>query len=139
MSANYDRFPGFAGRQIPIEGRTTYLQAALGHYGGLLAAPERLHAACEDYRAGARIGRRLDEVAIGTGRRIACPTLVVSASHCLTGSPLASWRARCSGAGFDSDDNFLAEENPHGTCSSPSNRRRPAHVTGDEDAREGEA
>jgi pimeloyl-ACP methyl ester carboxylesterase len=138
--------PGIPRAADPIEGRATCLRAALGHYHCLLAPPERLHAACEDYCAGASIDRRRDEVAIGAGRRITCPTLVLWARQYLPGNPLASWRTWCARfSGAIDSDHFLAEGNPHGTLasSSPScNRWQPAHdrhITGDEDVHEGEA
>jgi hypothetical protein len=115
MSATRDLFPGTA--EIPIERRAYYLEAALGHCRRLLAAPERLHAVCEDDRDGASIDRRTDEVDIGAGRSLTWPTFVLSASHHLTSDPLASWRAWCaslSGAAVDGG-HFLSAANPHGT------------------------
>ena len=91
--------------------------AALAHYRGLLQSPARVHAVCEDYRAGATIDRRLDEADVAAGRKIACPTFVLWASAYLPGNPLSVWQAWCtsvSGAAVDSG-HFLAEENPAGT------------------------
>jgi haloacetate dehalogenase len=90
---------------------------ALQHYRALLQQPARVHAVCEDYRAGAGIDRELDDADLAAGRKIACPTLVLYASHYLAGSPLDVWRAWCSdvsGAAVDSG-HFLAEENPKDT------------------------
>jgi haloacetate dehalogenase len=90
---------------------------ALQHYRALLQDPARVHAVCEDYRAGATIDRALDDADIAAGRRIGCPTLVLWASHYLAGSPLDIWRAWCtnvSGAAVSSG-HFLAEENPKET------------------------
>jgi haloacetate dehalogenase len=72
---------------------------------------------CEDYRAGAGIDRALDDADMAAGRRIACPTLILYASHYLAGSPLDIWRAWCTevaGAAIASG-HFLAEENPDET------------------------
>jgi len=90
---------------------------ALQHYRALLQDPARVHAVCEDYRAGATIDRALDDADIAAGRRIGCPTLVLYASHYLAGSPLDIWRAWCTdvaGAAIPSG-HFLAEENPNDT------------------------
>jgi haloacetate dehalogenase len=90
---------------------------ALEHYRALLRDPARVHAVCEDYRAGAGIDRALDDADMAAGRRIACPTLVLYASHYLAGSPLDIWRAWCTevaGAAIASG-HFLAEENPDET------------------------
>jgi haloacetate dehalogenase len=90
---------------------------ALEHYRALLRDPARVHAVCEDYRAGAGIDRELDDADLAAGRKIACPTLVLYASNYLAGDPLGAWRAWCtslSGAAVASG-HFLAEENPSDT------------------------
>ena len=43
------------------------------HYRALLQDPARVHAVCEDYRAGATIDRALDDADIAAGRKIGCP------------------------------------------------------------------
>lgn len=90
---------------------------ALKHYRTLLQDPARVHAVCEDYRAGATIDRTLDDADMAAGRRIGCPTLVLYASHYLAGGPVDIWRAWCtdvSDAAIASG-HFLAEENPKDT------------------------
>jgi haloacetate dehalogenase len=55
----------------------------------------RIHAQCEDYRAGATIDRDLDQADRDANRRLDCPVLVLWSSGYLAGkanSPLASWR-----------------------------------------------
>ena len=42
---------------------------ALAHYRALLTDPARVHAVCEDYRAGATIDRRLDEADLAAGHK----------------------------------------------------------------------
>lgn len=89
----------------------------LAHYRALLQDPARIHAVCEDYRAGATIDRRLDEADMAAGRKIACPTFVLWARSYLAGDPLAVWGGWCTsvtGASIDSG-HFLAEENPKDT------------------------
>ena len=54
---------------------------ALAHYRALLQDPARVHAVCEDYRAGATIDRQLDEADLAAGRKIACPTFVLWAQR----------------------------------------------------------
>ena len=87
---------------------------ALAHYRALLQDPARVHAVCEDYRAGATIDRVLDEADLAAGRKIECPTFVLWSRSYLPGDPLAVWKNWCTnvtGASIDSG-HFLAEENP---------------------------
>jgi haloacetate dehalogenase len=87
---------------------------ALAHYRALFSEPARIHAVCEDYRAGAGIDRQLDDADFVAGRTIACPTLVLWADRYLAGTPLDVWRPWCtdlSGAAVRSG-HYLAEENP---------------------------
>jgi haloacetate dehalogenase len=92
--------------------------AALTHYRALMQTPERVHAVCEDYRAGATIDRRLDEADLAVGRRIACPTFLLWGRDYLGrtgGNPLEIWRHwanNLAGAEIISG-HFLVEENPN--------------------------
>jgi haloacetate dehalogenase len=55
----------------------------------------RIHAQCEDYRAGATIDRDLDQADRAANRRLDCPVLVLWSTGYLAdkaNSPLASWR-----------------------------------------------
>jgi haloacetate dehalogenase len=94
---------------------------ALAHYHAQVRDPARVHAFCEDYRAGAGIDRRLDEADFAAGRRIACPTLVLHGRHLPTGpaggNPLDIWRGCCTNvsAAPIASGHFLAEENPADT------------------------
>ena len=93
---------------------------ALDHYRALFAEGARIHAMCEDYRAGATVDRALDEDDRTAARRIAAPTLVLWGSDYLgrgKGNPLEIWRRLCDdveGQAIDSG-HFLAEENPEAT------------------------
>jgi haloacetate dehalogenase len=92
---------------------------ALAHYRALMSDPARVHAVCEDYRAGATVDRRLDEADLAAGRQITCPTLVLWGSDYLGrgAPPLEVWRRWCtnvSGTAIDSG-HFLADENPAAT------------------------
>lgn len=93
---------------------------ALEQYRALLAVPQRIHAVCEDYRAGATIDRRFDEADRASGRRIGCPTLVLWGSGYVGrghADPLAIWRDWCADVrGREiASGHFLAEENPQDT------------------------
>lgn len=92
---------------------------ALAHYRALLADPARVHAVCEDYRAGATVDRLLDEADQAAGRKIACPTFLLWGSDYLGKGPdpLEVWRGWCadvSGTEIRSG-HFLADENPADT------------------------
>jgi haloacetate dehalogenase len=93
---------------------------ALACYRALMQDPRRVHAVCEDYRAGATLDRSLDEADLSAGRRIACPTFVLWGTDYLGrggANPLDVWRAWCtqlSGTAIASG-HFLAEENPRAT------------------------
>jgi haloacetate dehalogenase len=93
---------------------------ALAHYRALMSDPRRVHAMCEDYRAGATIDRRLDEADLAAGRKITSPTLVLWGSDYLgrgAAPPLEVWHRWCTdvtGVEIDSG-HFLADENPTAT------------------------
>jgi haloacetate dehalogenase len=69
---------------------------ALESYRTSCNEPTRIHAFCEDYRAGATIDVAQDEADLAAGRRIACPVHVVSSEFYLVKSagesPLDVWR-----------------------------------------------
>jgi haloacetate dehalogenase len=91
---------------------------ALTHYRAMLDAPERIHAVCEDYRAGASYDREADEADRKAGRRISCSTLLLWSSDYLAAKgaadPLGVWRDWCTDVeGHEiRSGHFLAEENP---------------------------
>ncbi|MEZ5816462.1 MAG: alpha/beta hydrolase [Hyphomicrobiaceae bacterium] len=90
---------------------------ALEDYCASLSDPDRVHATCEDFRAGASCDLYDDWTERRLGRRIECPTFVVwGQSGSLGGisDPIALWRNWCvavTGCMIDSG-HFLAEENP---------------------------
>ena len=90
---------------------------SLQSYREQISDPARIHAMCEDYRAGASVDRRLDLADKSNGARIAAPLLFVWSKHgfpAATGDPLGLWRAwaaTLSGAEVDSG-HFMPEENP---------------------------
>ena len=50
---------------------------AMAHYRAAIGSPDRLHAMCEDYRAGATIDLAHDEADLAAGRTLLCPTFTV--------------------------------------------------------------
>ena len=82
----------------------------------------RIHAFCEDYRAGAGPDRAADEADLAAGKTIACPTLVLTGDFFLTRGKkpaLDVWRStfapKAEGAQIDAG-HFLAEESPSATA-----------------------
>ncbi|MFL5062081.1 MAG: alpha/beta hydrolase [Xanthobacteraceae bacterium] len=94
---------------------------ALAHYRAALADPSRIHAACEDYRAGAHADYDHDAADRAAGRRIAGPVLALWGAGGLSpagDTPLDVWREWASdvrGTAIDSG-HFLAEEAPDATA-----------------------
>lgn len=92
--------------------------AALSAYRQSCNEPTRIHAFCEDYRAGATIDVADDEADLAAGRRIGCPVQVISGRFYLTAgaeSALEAWRgsfAPQAVGGTVSSGHFVAEENP---------------------------
>ncbi|MCL4189268.1 MAG: alpha/beta hydrolase [Rhodobacteraceae bacterium] len=96
---------------------------ALAHYRAVFAEPARIHAACEDYRAGAGADLDHDRADLAAGRTIACPTLVLwggAGVPAASSGPLEVWRAtfapHAAGQAIDAG-HFLPEENPQATLS----------------------
>ena len=98
-----------------------FAPAALEAYRAAFREPARIHAACEDYRAGATIDRALDEADRSAGRKIAAPLLALWGAKGIPAkgeSPLEVWRrwaSEVSGAGVESG-HFLPEEAPEATA-----------------------
>jgi len=94
---------------------------ALDAYRAAFRDPARVHATCEDYRAGATIDRALDEADRAAGRRIAAPLLALWGTKGIPAkgdNPLDVWRRwaiHASGAGIESG-HFLPEEAPEATA-----------------------
>lgn len=88
---------------------------ALAHYRAAFDEPSRIHAFCEDYRAGAGEDRELDLADRAAAKKIAVPTLVLwgEASFPSHGPSLIDhwreWADDLGGAAIDSG-HFLAEE-----------------------------
>jgi haloacetate dehalogenase len=90
---------------------------ALGDYRRALTEPDRLHATCEDHRAGARIDIDHDREDRTAGWRIACPTLVVMAESGIVtrvDDAIAAWHSWCMDltCARVASGHFIPEENP---------------------------
>ncbi len=94
---------------------------ALEAYRAAFRDPARVHAMCEDYRAGATIDRALDDADRAAGRRIAAPLLALWGAKGIPAkgeNPLDVWRrwaSDVSGAAIDGG-HFLPEEAPEATA-----------------------
>lgn len=90
---------------------------AMADYVASLADADRIHATCEDYRAGAGCDLADDEADRRAGRRIECPTLLMWGSHgsiADLADPVALWRPWCrhiEGCQIESG-HYIPEENP---------------------------
>lgn len=97
-----------------------FTPAAMKAYRDAFRQPARIHAMCQDYRAGATTDLEHDGADIAAGRQIACPLLALWGTSGIApgaGSPLDVWRRwapQAEGQGI-SAGHFLAEENPEAT------------------------
>ena len=95
---------------------------ALAQYRAAWGDPSRIHASCEDYRAGAHQDREADRADLAAGKHIGCPVHILASLHYLVqpgqDHPLATWQrsfaAEATGTDIDSG-HFMAEENPEAT------------------------
>jgi haloacetate dehalogenase len=97
----------------------TFDSVSLESYRKQMREPARVHAMCEDYRAGATVDRALDLTDKARGSKIAAPLLFIWSSSgfpAATGHPLdlwSAWAENLSGAEVDCG-HFMPEENPEG-------------------------
>ena len=94
---------------------------ALAHYHAFFQDPGRIHATCEDYRAGRTTDLAIDDADRAAGRKIACPMLAIWGSAGIpseTKNPLDTWREWASDVrGFAIDcGHYLPEENAPATA-----------------------
>ena len=93
---------------------------ALAHYRAFFSDPLRIHATCEDYRAGAGPDLAHDESDRAAGKKIKCPVAAYWGAAGIpsnTSGPLAIWREWADdviGKPIDSG-HFVCEENPEAT------------------------
>lgn len=101
---------------------SAFAPEALAHYRAGWNEPSRVHAMCEDYRAGAVQDVEADRADAAAGRRVDCPVLLVASRHYLVKPgktpPLEIWRSgfapQAQGAETDTG-HFMAEEDPAAT------------------------
>jgi haloacetate dehalogenase len=94
---------------------------ALAHYRAFFKDPTRIHATCEDYRAGRTTDLADDEADRAANKKLTCPLLALWGSSGIpseTESPLDTWRQWARDArGFAIDcGHYLPEENPQATA-----------------------
>ncbi len=116
---------GWLDRKLALWGGTGDLSVfdrrALDAYRAFFSEPARLHATCEDYRAGATFDLAADEEDFVAGNRITCPTAVFWGEKGIpsnTDGPLPIWKEWCEnlqGHAIQSG-HFLPEENPEDTA-----------------------
>jgi haloacetate dehalogenase len=104
-------------------GDLTPFSGALESYHQSINEPSRIHACCEDYRAGATLDRADDEADLAAGKTIGCPVLILAGQFYLTGATtdvLSVWTSSftpdASGETLECG-HFLAEEAPDATAS----------------------
>ncbi|MEO5880777.1 MAG: alpha/beta hydrolase [Caldimonas sp.] len=95
---------------------------ALAEYERCFCRADAIHAACEDYRAGASIDLEHDRASRAEGEKIGCDLLLLWGARGLVGQrfdPLALWRARASarveGSAMEAG-HFIPEELPDDTA-----------------------
>jgi len=94
---------------------------ALAHYRAFFQDPGRIHATCEDYRAGRTTDLAIDDADRAAGRKIACPMLAIWGAAGIpseTKNPLDTWREWARDVrGFAIDcGHYLPEENAPATA-----------------------
>jgi haloacetate dehalogenase len=95
---------------------------ALAHYHAAYADPTRIHAMCEDYRAGRTTDLADDEADRAAGHKIGCPVLALWGTSGLPANAgidaLAAWRDWTTDPrGFAVDSgHYVPEENPQATA-----------------------
>jgi len=93
---------------------------ALPHYRAAFADPARVHAMCEDYRAGATLDREADEADFAAGKKIEAPLLALwgdAGIPAAGASPLDVWKAWANDVRGQviAGGHFLPEESPEPT------------------------
>ncbi len=118
-SAQY--FEGLMAKWCNSGDLKAFSPAAMASYRASYTDPFRIHAMCEDYRAGATIDLADDIEDMQAGRRIMCPSQIIWGNFYLTGKDtdtLAIWRStftpHARGVQVEGG-HFIAEEDAPGT------------------------
>lgn len=112
-------YSGLMARWTGDDSLAAFDPRALAHYRAGWGDPSRIHASCEDYRAGAKQDREADVADLAAGRAISLPVHVLASTGYLTKpgeeTPLATWQRtfapEATGTTIQSG-HFMAEENP---------------------------
>lgn len=109
----------FGGRRWGSD-RKAFDPRAVEHYRGNFADPKRIHAFCEDYRAGQSTDVSIDDADVKAGRKITCPLLALWGARGIPSKgegPLDVWRRWATSVEGQAIDcgHFLPEENPAAT------------------------
>jgi haloacetate dehalogenase len=109
----------FTGRRWGTD-RSAFDPRAVEHYRVNFADPARIHAFCEDYRAGQSTDVAIDDADVKAGRKIACPVLALWGARGIPSRgepPLEVWRRWADDVEGQAVDcgHFLPEENPDAT------------------------
>jgi haloacetate dehalogenase len=111
-----------AARGTKVKSLSAFDPRALAHYHAFFNDPLRIHATCEDYRAGATTDLADDEADRDAGRKIGVPVLAIWGASggvpAETKDPLGTWREWANDVrGFALDaGHYLAEEAPEATA-----------------------
>jgi haloacetate dehalogenase len=114
-------FEGLMARWTASASLDAFSSGALASYRASCNDPTRIHAMCEDYRAGATLDLDADLADLKTGKVVGCPTLLVWGNFYLTGkdvNPLDVWRGSFAPDAVGtqvSGGHFVAEEDAPGT------------------------
>ncbi len=96
-------------------------ERALDHYRASFNDPSRIHAACEDYRAGASLDLAYDKADQAAGKKIECPVLALWGDKGLPAAghdPLSIWQTWATNVQGQSvsSGHFVPEENAEATA-----------------------
>lgn len=118
-------FEGLLARWSGSGDLTPFDPRALASYRASCNEPSRIHAFCEDYRAGASLDRAADEADLAAGKTIGCPVFVLASAFYLTRrqepgaeTALDVWRRTFAPGATGAEvacGHFVAEEAPGAT------------------------
>ena len=92
--------PPSGGRASVADGLSYIEPRALAEYERCFCTAEAIHAACEDYRAGASIDLEHDRASRERGDKVACDIRLLWGAHGVVEKlyePIALWQAQCAG------------------------------------------
>jgi haloacetate dehalogenase len=121
IQANPDDYFGRTFKSWAKGGANPFDPRAVAHYLTAFRDPLRIHAACEDYRAGAYADFEHDKADLDAGNKITAPMLALWGGAGIAASastPLETWRkwaTNVDGHPIESG-HFLCEENPDATA-----------------------